>query len=150
MNAQPDDLPKFPDPPIPSPADWLRVREAVRDRVVPRRSWLGRAMILGGAMAACVVIGLLCWPNKVPQQSSLAQQQQSSPVDWLAEYDVLPIATSTHYMVSTLNGPNDDTLLTVEHPLKTRMSLATTNDTILTKTLGGDPNRVLLDTTEVK
>jgi len=149
MNAPPDDLPNFPDPPIPSTADWQRVREAVRHRTVPRRAWLKRSVLVAGAIAASLAVGVLCWPTKVDQQSSQARQH-SRPVDWLAEFDVLPIATSTHFMVTTLNGPNDDTLLTVEHPLKARMSLATESDTIMTKIPNGEANRMFLDTTEVK
>jgi hypothetical protein len=146
MNALPDDLPDFPDPPEPRAAEWQRVREAVRQQAVPRRTWVGRAAVVCGAIAASVCFTVLCWPTKLDQQSAHAVKRVQ-PTDWLAEYDVLPIATGSHLMVSVLNGPNDETLLTVDHPLKTRMSLASTSNTTFTN---DDANRVLLDTTEVK
>ena len=149
MNALPDDLPNFPDPPMPSDAEWQRVRAAVRQQVLPRRGRFRQALVVGAAIAASVLVGVICWPAKVEQQAAQARVQ-TPPIDWLAEFDVLPIATSTHYMVSALNGPNDDTLLTVDHPLKARMSLAAVTETTLMNQTNDDTNRVFLDTTEVK
>jgi hypothetical protein len=146
MNALPDDLPNFPDPPEPRAAEWQRVREAVRQQVLARQTWVGRVALVGGAIAASVVIAVLAWPVKIDPQSARARKPVQ-PADWLAEYDVLPIATGSHLMLSALNGPNDETLLTVDHPLKARMNLASTSDTTFTN---DDANRVLLDTTEVK
>ena len=149
MNSLPDDLPDFPDPPTPHDSEWLRVREAVRQQAVPRRNWPRRVVLVGGAIAACLCATVLCWPTKLDQQSEQAVKNVQ-PEDWIAGYDVLPIATGSHLMVSALTGPNDDTLLTVDHPLKTRMSLATVTETTLTKRTDDDANRVILDTTEVK
>jgi hypothetical protein len=149
MNALPEDLPDFPDPPEPRAADWQRVREAVRRKAALRRIRFRRAVLTCGAIAACFCFIVFCWPKKLDQQSAQAERRVQ-PEDWIAGYDVLPIATSTHYMVSALNGPNDDTLLTVDHPLKARMSLATVGETTLTNHTDDDANRVFLDTTEVK
>jgi hypothetical protein len=149
MNASPDDLPDFPDPPRPSRAEWERVRAAVRREVLPRTNWLGRAAWAGAAIAAGVLVAVLGWPVKIDPKVNQASRAVP-PVDLLAEYDVLPIATDTHLMVHALNGPNDSTLLTVEHPLKARMSLATVMDVTLLKSADGELNRLFLDTAEVK
>ena len=104
-----------PDPP--TRADWMRVSDGIVARVLPKSrptiQW-GR-WVAGITLAASGLVAVLMWrygatppPKRVapslPDVAKVQPPPPPEPVDLLAEFAVLPIATDDEVRVATLRG----------------------------------------------
>lgn len=122
-------------PPLPGEAEWrvvggriaARLTAARRARIV--RRWAAAGLVSG--LAAAVVVAALAWPRPTPTPPVV-----EVAADPLAEYDVLPIATESDVMVSTVRSDRIE-LVACEHPLPGVMPLATPSDITVARTDAG-------------
>ena len=116
-------------PPPPTEATWQQVRDRIATRLTPatppparRSKWVAVAAI--ATLAACVLVGLTVW-SLTPRTGPAAPAEVA--FDPLAEYEVLPIATSDDVMVSVVRGDGID-FASIDHPIPPVMPLATAGD----------------------
>jgi anti-sigma factor RsiW len=116
------------EPPVPSDDDWNRTSQAIAVLMPQKRRW---PKVVGASLAACavaVVMVVLLMPNAPREITKLEQPKVVAPVDPLAEFAVLPIATPDDVMVSAVRGNAASGLVSVRSPLSEALALATTED----------------------
>ncbi len=131
----PADPHHWPPPPEPSAAAWEQTRTDIVARlpkVTTARPWstVGKTTAAVGLLAAGVLMAWGLWATfqqpAVPSQPSVPVAT-ATPADPLAEYDVLPIATSNDVMVSSVRG-GDVRFGSISHPVPDTMPLASATD----------------------
>ena len=126
----------WPDPPEPSAARWEKVRSGIHARLpvrAPRKPWAAVVTAAGIAAAVLVAVGVWAAVNPATQPTvPVAVATNPEPIDPLAEYDVLPIATASDVMVSAVRG-NDIQFGSIHHPIPDVMPLMTGADVIVLK-----------------
>lgn len=122
----------WPPPPEPSAEAWEKTRTDIVARL-PRRTTDRRWAVAAAAgvltaTAAGVLVAWLVWPTtpSVPTEAVVKVE----PVDPLAEYDVLPVATPSDVMVSAVRGGGVG-FGSINHPVPEVMPLATAADVIV-------------------
>ncbi len=110
----------------PSEGQWSAVRGVLLEsmkRNVPVKSGRFRWDVFLGVLAACIIFGLIsvfAVINSIPwtpagtggSRANLVQEN-----DLLAEFDVLPIATPSDVMISTVKGNGEVGFVSCKHPL---------------------------------
>lgn len=109
-------------PPLPSESAWRDVRDGIVDRLQPSsiRHSHRRMVWTATTLAACLILGVTLWWSK--PWAGDERTGAETPFDPLAEYEVLPIASSNDVMVSAVRGGIE--FASIDHPLPGVMSLA--------------------------
>ncbi len=130
----PADPHHWPAPPEPSAAAWEKTRTDIVARLptaTPRRPWVNAVKVSAGVavLAAGVLIAWGLWASLAPPAvpPPITPVANAEPTDPLAEYDVLPIATSGDVMVSAVHG-GDVRFGSISHPVPDAMPLASAAD----------------------
>jgi hypothetical protein len=126
--AHPD---HWPAPPEPSAEAWEKTRTDIVARLPrsPKRRWLVPATA-GGLIAAGLMVGWGGWlvvGGIAPPAEPAVVVANADPVDPLAEYDVLPIATASDVMVSVVRG-GEVRFGSINHPVPETIPLASAGD----------------------
>ena len=131
----------WPDPPEPSAARWEKVRSGIHARLprrTPRKPWA--AVVTTAGIAATVLVAFGLWvamKPPTPPTAPVAVVTNTEPIDPLAEYDVLPVATASDVMVSAVRG-NDIQFGSINHPIPEVMPLMTGADVSVLKGTAGE------------
>jgi hypothetical protein len=122
----------WPPPPEPSAEAWEKARTGIVARLPRRKSGRRRAVAVtaGGLIAAGVVAAWLVWPPTPTPPKPPEAVAKVTPVDPLAGYDVLPVATPSDVMVSAVRGVGVE-FGSIDHPIPEVMPLATSADVIV-------------------
>lgn len=125
----------WPTPPEPSATRWEKVRSGIHARLpkrTARKPWALVATTVGIAAALLVAFGVWMMNPVTTPTAPVVAVTNRKPVDPLAEYDVLPIATASDVMVSAVRG-NEIQFGSINHPIPEVMPLMTGADVIVLK-----------------
>lgn len=140
LSSGPDDFdPADPDhwplPPEPSARAWENTRTGITarlPRVTPGRRWhtLAKVGATAGLLSAGVLLAWGLWATFHPPAAPTPPEvpfADAASVDPLAGYDVLPIATASDVMISSVRG-NEVRFGSINHPVPDAMPLASGAD----------------------
>ncbi len=127
----PSDPLHWPSPPEPSARAWEKTRTDIVARLplsVPRHRWANTVKV-AAAVAALAAGVLIAWGVWATFHRPMVEVNTvyATPTDPLAEYDVLPIATSGDVMVSAVRG-GDVRFGSISHPVPDSMPLTSAAD----------------------
>lgn len=131
----------WPTPPEPSAARWEKVRSGIHARLpkrTARKPWAAVMTAAGIAAAVLAAFGVWAATNPTaPPTVPVVAEKPSVPIDPLAEYDVLPVATASDVMVSAVRG-SDLQFGSINHPIPDVMPLMTGADVSVLKGTAGE------------
>ena len=123
----------------PDPDELRRSGEVILARLRPRphRPWLRPAILLAAAASVAAVLFFACPPEHVCQVKAIPSINSFvpvEPVDPLAEYDDLPIASAEEARVSVVRGDVSPTFIAGVDLLPDRLELATVDEMQIERT----------------
>ena len=125
-------------PPAPRADDLTRSGEQILARLRPIRARrrLAPAILSGAVAAMAAILYVACPPDHVCQIATAPTlpAPQAAPVDPLAEYDDLPIATSAEARVSSIRGDVAPVFIACEDLLPDLLELASAEEMQIQKT----------------
>ena len=123
----------------PDPDELRRSGEVILARLRPRpqRPWMRPGILLAAAASVAAVLFFACPPEHVCQVKAIPSAGSTvpvEPVDPLAEYDDLPIASAEEARVSVVRGDVSPTFIVGVDLLPDRLELATVDEMQIERT----------------